>query len=65
MMIGFHVVDYCAQVIGDKVPAGLPIVSSVRRLQRLSVSSTPSSSSAAAPEKPVLRKHGKLIAFFR
>ncbi|ODM89527.1 GTPase-activating protein CdGAPr, partial [Orchesella cincta] len=62
---GFHVGFFpreCVQVIGDKVPAGLPIVSSVRRLQRLSVSSSASSS---APEKPVLRKHGKLIAFFR
>ncbi|CAG7836078.1 unnamed protein product [Allacma fusca] len=62
---GFHVGFFpreCVQVIGDKVPASLPIVPSTRRLQRLSVSSTNSSS---VPAKPVLRKHGKLIAFFR
>jgi len=52
------------QVIGDKIPAGLPVVPSVRRLQRLSVTSS-SSNSTTAPDKPVLRKHGKLIAFFR
>lgn len=55
------------KIIGDKVPAGLPIVPSVRKLQRLSVSSSSSASSASSsvPDKPVLRKHGKLISFFR
>ncbi|XP_051163447.1 rho GTPase-activating protein 32 isoform X2 [Leptopilina boulardi] len=47
--VGFFPAD-CVAVIGDKVPRHLAISTTVR---------------SKLPVKPVLRKHGKLIAFFR
>ena len=47
--VGFFPAD-CVAVIGDKVPRHLTVSSTVR---------------SKLPVKPVLRKHGKLIAFFR
>lgn len=50
--VGFFPCD-CVAVIGDKVPPGLTNNTATGGLM------TPH------PTKPVLRKHGKLIAFFR
>lgn len=47
--VGFFPAD-CVAVIGDKVPRHLTVSTTVR---------------SKLPVKPVLRKHGKLIAFFR
>lgn len=53
----------CVAVIGDKVPHGLPIP------QQQQPSPPPQQQQQQVerqqPSKPVLRKHGKLIAFFR
>lgn len=57
--VGFFPSD-CVALIGDKVP---------RNLQLSAGSSAPNSpremALACQPSKPVLRKHGKLISFFR
>jgi hypothetical protein len=64
------------QVIGDKVPHGLnlsagggsphPHAATLPHPHHLSRrDSTASSESPSEPTKPVLRKHGKLITFFR
>ncbi|CAG9814899.1 unnamed protein product [Phaedon cochleariae] len=45
--------QHCVHIIGDKVPRNMPLPPPVV------------GSLALAPIKPVLRKHGKLIAFFR
>lgn len=47
--VGFFPAE-CVAVIGDKVPRHLTVSTTVR---------------SRLPVKPVLRKHGKLIAFFR
>lgn len=47
--VGFFPAE-CVAVIGDKVPRHLTVSTTVR---------------SKLPVKPVLRKHGKLIAFFR
>ncbi|XP_018333981.1 GTPase-activating protein CdGAPr isoform X2 [Agrilus planipennis] len=45
--------QHCVHIIGDKVPRNMPVPPPVV------------GSLAISPVKPVLRKHGKLIAFFR
>ncbi|GJQ85985.1 hypothetical protein Trydic_g21829 [Trypoxylus dichotomus] len=45
--------QHCVHIIGDKVPRNMPLPPPVV------------GSLALSPIKPVLRKHGKLIAFFR
>ncbi|KAK5638219.1 hypothetical protein RI129_012514 [Pyrocoelia pectoralis] len=45
--------QHCVHIIGDKVPRNMPLPPPVV------------GSLAITPVKPVLRKHGKLIAFFR
>ena len=66
----------CVRIIGDKVPAHLSLpgtppatVQSKSSHHLLNQSSGGSSSSGGStdhlPMKPVLRKHGKLISFFR
>ncbi|XP_065167277.1 GTPase-activating protein CdGAPr isoform X2 [Atheta coriaria] len=45
--------QHCVHIIGDKVPRNMPLPAPVV------------GSLALSPIKPVLRKHGKLIAFFR
>jgi hypothetical protein len=52
------------QIIGEKgkFQVGVKPVVTTRKLARVSVSST---SSSPIPDKPVLRKHGKIISFFR
>ncbi|KAF2356062.1 SH3 domain [Trinorchestia longiramus] len=60
--VGFFPYE-CVQVIGDKVPQALhpaPLQVTTNRCPP----SSPLQRRAAAPTKPVLRKHGKLIAFF-
>lgn len=54
--VGFFPAE-CVAVIGDKVPRHLAIHRHYQAGQR--------SSTRQQPVKPVLRKHGKLIAFFR
>lgn len=68
----------CVRVIGDKVPAHLSLpsssavhvatASSASNKTALNASLNASAlrdSSEHLPSKPVLRKHGKLISFFR
>ncbi len=78
--VGFFPCE-CVEVIGDKVPQGLNLpIDSNHRLRKNSMGSegeedspggpqssggSPTSPSGHEPTKPVLRKHGKLISFFR
>lgn len=74
--VGFFPCE-CVEVIGDKVPQGLNLpLNSTRRIRKNSMGSdenpdgdteggSPTCSSSDQPTKPVLRKHGKLISFFR
>ena len=64
----------CVRVIGDKVPAHLSLpnsnaISVAAGKPTVNASSLNASnhhdSSEQLPSKPVLRKHGKLISFFR
>ena len=66
--VGFFPCEY-VEVIGDKVPQGLnlPMGANHRLNRKDSVSSEDEGqgSPTSEPTKPVLRKHGKLISFFR
>ena len=73
--VGFFPCE-CVEVIGDKVPQGLTLpMGATPRLRKNSMGSDnednpgdiPGGSpvSGDRPTKPVLRKHGKLISFFR
>ncbi|KAK7063018.1 Rho GTPase-activating protein 32, partial [Halocaridina rubra] len=68
--VGFFPCE-CVQVIGDKVPQTIQpqtLTLPPARTQPVLTSAQPHHtlhSGAQAPTKPVLRKHGKLIAFFR
>lgn len=76
--VGFFPCE-CVEVIGDKVPQGLNLPLDNHRLRKNSMGSegeedspnpgsaggSPTSPSGHEPTKPVLRKHGKLISFFR
>ena len=70
--VGFFPCE-CVEVIGDKVPQGLNLpLDSNHRLRKNSMGSEGdledgpgSSPTSSEPTKPVLRKHGKLISFFR
>ncbi|XP_049838628.1 GTPase-activating protein CdGAPr isoform X8 [Schistocerca gregaria] len=58
----------CVAVIGDKVPHGLPIPQQQQQQQQQPPQQQQQQQieqQRQQPSKPVLRKHGKLIAFFR
>ena len=52
--VGFFPCE-CVELIGEKVPSQLEVAVQPRRSATLQ----------QQPSRPVLRKHGKLIAFFR
>ena len=64
--VGFFPCE-CVEVIGDKVPHNLTLPAhSSSTLPHLNTRrDSASSDSPSEPTKPVLRKHGKLITFFR
>ena len=62
--VGFFPCE-CVEVIGDKVPHNLNLPHNSSTLPHLSRRGSHSSESPSEPTKPVLRKHGKLITFFR
>ena len=65
--VGFFPCE-CVEVIGDKVPNNLNIPHNAQTsntLPHLSRRDSSTSESPSEPTKPVLRKHGKLITFFR
>ena len=71
--VGFFPCE-CVEVIGDKVPQGLNLpMGASNRLRKNSMTGSDneeennsnSPTSDQQPTKPVLRKHGKLISFFR
>ena len=65
--VGFFPCE-CVEVIGDKVPHNLNLPHNANTLPHVSHVSRRDSSasdSPSEPTKPVLRKHGKLITFFR
>ena len=62
--VGFFPCE-CVEVIGDKVPHNLNLPHNANTLPHVSRRDSSSSDSPSEPTKPVLRKHGKLITFFR
>jgi len=65
--VGFFPCE-CVEVIGDKVPHGLNLpghAHNSQTLPHLARRDSTQSDSPSEPTKPVLRKHGKLITFFR
>ena len=62
--VGFFPCE-CVEVIGDKVPHNLNLPHNANTLPHISRRDSSSSDSPSEPTKPVLRKHGKLITFFR
>ena len=62
--VGFFPCE-CVEVIGDKVPNNLTLPHHSHTLPHLSRRDSTTSDSPSEPTKPVLRKHGKLITFFR
>ena len=62
--VGFFPCE-CVEVIGDKVPQGLTLPHTSNTLPHLTRRNSDQSDSPSEPTKPVLRKHGKLITFFR
>ena len=65
--VGFFPCE-CVEVIGDKVPNNLNLSNNAQTsntLPHLSRRDSSTSESPSEPTKPVLRKHGKLITFFR
>ena len=62
--VGFFPCE-CVEVIGDKVPNNLNLPHNSHTLPHLSRRDSTTSDSPSEPTKPVLRKHGKLITFFR
>ena len=65
--VGFFPCE-CVEVIGDKVPNNLNLPHSAHTsntLPHVSRRDSSASESPSEPTKPVLRKHGKLITFFR
>jgi len=70
--VGFFPCD-CVEIIGDKVPSNItslqggtsPGTIHSQTLPHLHRRNSTQSDSPSEPTKPVLRKHGKLITFFR
>ena len=73
--VGFFPCECVEVIAGDKVPQGLKVFPNDIKQRKDSTgsddhesplsSSNSSNSSSHEPSKPVLRKHGKLISFFR